>query len=122
MTFTLPPPTERTTEKRIGIVTGVSPTLSLNWVIVPARGALTPLVQNSLSSRQVPRIGTGFPVRSLPHLTAWAAGTATAVAAITANVVPSVRRVMGRAYPQTRAAAAISGRRRTCAWRAEGQA
>ena len=27
------------------------------------------MFQNSLSSRQVPRIGTGSPVRSLPHVT-----------------------------------------------------
>src|SRR3954454_19429502 len=69
MTLTLPAPTGRTTENRIGIVTGVSPVFRRNLVIVPLAGALTPLFQNSLSSRQTPRIGTASPVRSLPHVT-----------------------------------------------------
>src|SRR3954451_16257895 len=69
MTLTLPSPAGRTTEKRIGIVTGVSPVLRRNLVIVPLAGAWTPLFQNSLSSRQLPRIGTGSPVRLLPHVT-----------------------------------------------------
>src|SRR3954468_4487083 len=93
ITLTLPPPTGRTTEKRIGIVTGVSPVFSRNFVIVPLAGAWTPLFQNSLSSRHVPRIGTGSPVRSLPHVTlalctaggAGAAGAETEYAAAAAS-------------------------------------
>src|SRR3954462_9951221 len=101
ITLTLPPATGRTTEKRIGIVTGVSPVFSRNFVIVPPAGTLTPLFQNSLSSRHVPRIGTGSPVRSLPHVTlalcvargAGAAGAETEYAA-TAAASPSKAKIL----------------------------
>src|SRR3954451_985444 len=109
ITLTLPPATGRTTEKRIGIVTGVSPGFSRNFVIVPLAGAWTPLFQNSLSSRHVPRIGTGSAVRSLPHLTgalvaADGAGAAGAVEAYAAarQAATRVRRrgvgTIGRDY------------------------
>src|SRR3954454_18333819 len=105
MTLTLPPPTERTTEKRIGIVFGVSPVFRRNLVIVPAAGARTPLFQNSLSSRHVPRIGTGSPVRSLPHVT----------------LALSVARGAGAARAETEYAAAAASPRKARILRSVGR-